>query len=272
MLVVRELSKYFGGLKAIDEVSFNVKEKTIHSIIGPNGAGKTTLINLITGVYKTDSGEIYLKKEGEVYLKDDIKEIIHGKREKITNLPLHKLVNKGVCRTFQHLEIFKQMSILENIMLGFNKFMNKNILHSIFYTKKIKELEEKYKELALEYLKIFSLEDVVYKNAGSLSYGILKKIEIIRALATKPKILLLDEPVAGLNPKETAEISQIIRDLTNKGLTVILIEHDMRMVMDVSDIITVLNFGKKLAEGAPKQIVNDERVIEAYLGTKGLKG
>ncbi len=268
MLVVRELSKRFGGLKAVDDLSFDVKSGTIHSIIGPNGAGKTTLVNMITGVYKVTSGEIYLKKEGETYLKDDIEEIVHGKRENITNLPMNKLVHKGVCRTFQHLEICKEMSALENIMLGFHRFLNKNFILSCLNSKKIREDEQKYEYEAMKYLKMFSLEDIAYKKADSLSYGVLKKLEIIRALATKPRLILFDEPVAGLNPKETAEISQIIKELANEGITIILVEHDMKMVMQISDKITVVNFGKKLAEGTPLEIANDENVINAYLGKR----
>ena len=271
MLVVRELSKRFGGLKAVDDLSFDVKSGTIHSIIGPNGAGKTTLVNMITGVYKVTSGEIYLKKEGETYLKDDIEEIVHGKRENITNLPMNKLVHKGVCRTFQHLEICKEMSALENIMLGFHRFLNKNFILSCLNSKKIREDEQKYEYEAMKYLRMFSLENIADKKADSLSYGVLKKLEIIRALATKPRLILFDEPVAGLNPKETAEISEIIKEVANEGLSIILVEHDMKMVMQVSDRITVVNFGKKLAEGTPLEIANDENVINAYLGKRHKK-
>ncbi len=268
MLVVRELSKQFGGLKAVDDLSFDVKSGTIHSIIGPNGAGKTTLVNMITGVYRVTSGEIYLKKEGEVYHKDDIEEIIHGKRENITNISMNKLVHKGVCRTFQHLEICKEMSVLENIMLGFHRFLNKNFILSCINSKKIREDEKKYEYEAIQYLKMFSLKDITYKKADSLPYGVLKKLEIIRALAAKPRLILFDEPVAGLNPKETAEISEIIKELANRGITIILVEHDMKMVMQISDKITVVNFGKKLAEGTPLEITDDENVINAYLGKR----
>ncbi len=267
MLVVRELTKVFGGVRAVDDLSFNVKSGTIHSIIGPNGAGKTTLINMITGIYKVTSGEIYLKKEG-VSSGDDIEEIVHGKRENITNKPIHSLVHKGVCRTFQHLEICSSMSALENILLGFHRFLNKNFFLSCINSKKIKEDEKRYKDEALELLKLFGLEGIADKEAGSLPYGVLKKLEIIRALATKPRLILLDEPVAGLNPKETAEISSIIREVADSGISIILVEHDMKMVMQISDEITVVNFGKKIASGTPKEVANNEEVIKAYLGTK----
>ncbi len=274
MLIVRELSKKFGGINAVDDLSFNVKKGTIHSIIGPNGAGKTTLVNMITGIYKVTRGEIYLQKGDLADLppnNDDIKDMIHGIRENITNMPMHKLVHKGVCRTFQHLEICGNLTVLENIMLGFNRFMSKNIFLSSIRSKKITENEQKYEYEAIKYLKIFNLEEIIYHKAGSLSYGVLKKIEIIRALSTKPRLILFDEPVAGLNPKETAEVSQIIKEIAKDGLSVILVEHDMKMVMQVSDEVTVVNFGRKLANGTPLEIANNEDVIKAYLGTKYVK-
>ncbi len=275
MLVVRELTKRFGGLNAVDNLSFDVKKGTIHSIIGPNGAGKTTLVNMITGVYKVTSGEIFLQKDD---LKDlpptdhDIKDIIHGDRENITNFPMHKLAHKGICRTFQHLEICQNMTVLENIMLGFNRFMSKNILLSSINHKKIRKSEEKYTKEAIKLLELFSLKNIANNKSNSLSYGVLKKIEIIRALATKPRLILFDEPVAGLNPKETDEIAQIIKTVANEGLSVILVEHDMKMVMKISDEITVMNFGKKLSNGTPLEVANDENVIKAYLGTKNING
>jgi len=268
MLLVRELSKKFGGLSAVDDLSFDIKAKTIHSIIGPNGAGKTTLVNMITGVYKVTSGEIYLQKEGKPPSEHDIEDMIHGFRDKITNMPMHKLVHKGVCRTFQHLEICDNLTALENIMLGFDRFMSKNLISSFVRSRNIKEDEERYENEAMEYLKRFNLEKFAKNRAGDLSYGVLKKIEIIRAMATKPRLVLFDEPVAGLNPKETAEISEIITGIKEDGVTVILVEHDMKMVMQISDEITVINFGKKLAGGTPEEIANNEDVIKAYLGTK----
>ncbi len=273
MLLVRELSKKFGAINAVDDLSFDVKRGTIHSIIGPNGAGKTTLVNMITGIYKVSSGEIYLQKEDIAKVSssnNDIKDMLHGKRENITNIPMHKLVHKGVCRTFQHLEVCENLTALENIMLGFNRFMSKNIFLSSIRSKKIKEDEQKYEQKAIQYLKMLNLERIVYHKANSLSYGVLKKIEIIRALSTNPRLILFDEPVAGLNPKETAEISEIIKEVARDGLSVILVEHDMKMVMQISDEITVVNFGKKLANGVPLEIANNEDVIKAYLGTKRL--
>jgi branched-chain amino acid transport system ATP-binding protein len=274
MLLVRELSKKFGGLNAVDDLSFDVKKGTIHAIIGPNGAGKTTLVNMITGIYKTTSGEIYLQKEDMAHLppsSHDIKDMVHGIRENITNIPMHKLVHKGICRTFQHLEVCDNLTTLENIMLGFNRFMSKNIFLSSIRSKKIMEDEQKYEQKAMQYLKMFNLEKFAYYKVNSLSYGVLKKIEIIRALSTNPRLILFDEPVAGLNPKETAEISEIIKEVTKNGLSVILVEHDMKMVMQISDEITVVNFGKKLANGTPLEVANNEDVIKAYLGKKAKK-
>jgi branched-chain amino acid transport system ATP-binding protein len=248
MLEAKKLVKTFGGIKAVDKLSFQVKQGTIHAIIGPNGAGKTTLVNMITGVYNVSEGEV----------------LFDGKT--ITNTPMHKLVPLGMCRTFQNLEICESMSALENVLIGYSNQMDKSFLKSCFRFGGIVSDEKIYKEKAYELLELVGLQEYAHIQAGSLSYGILKKIEILRALAANPKLILLDEPVAGLNPKETEEISNIIKQLVSKGVTVVLIEHDMKMVMSISDIITVMNFGKMLAEGTPSQIANNEEVITAYLG------
>ena len=249
MLKIKNISKQFGGIKAVDDLSFSVKKGTIHSIIGPNGAGKTTLVNMITGVYKVDNGTIFLDGSD------------------ITNIATNKLVYRGICRTFQNLEVCENMSVLENVLLGFDKYMDKSILKSCFRNKTILEDEKRYKQRALHLLSLIKLEDYADEKVKNLSYGILKKLEIIRALATSPELILLDEPVAGLNPKETSEVSNLIKTIVKDEVTVILVEHDMRMVMDISDYITVINFGKKLAQGSPIDIKNNKEVIEAYLGT-----
>lgn len=254
MLRINNVSKKFGGLTAVDDLSIKVKRGDIHSIIGPNGAGKTTLVNMITGVYKVTSGTIFLD----------------GKD--ITNIATNKLVYKGVCRTFQHLEICSNMTALENVLLGFDKYLSKNIFKTCLRFKSIIDDELKYKEKAMELLKMVGLEEYANTQAQNLSYGVLKKIEIIRALATSPEIILLDEPVAGLNPNETAEISKIIKDVAHSGVTIILIEHDMKMVMKISNSITVMSFGKKLAHGTPDEIANNEDVISAYLGNGAFHG
>lgn len=254
MLRINNVTKKFGGLTAVDDLSIKIKRGTIHSIIGPNGAGKTTLVNMITGVYKVSNGTIFLD----------------GKN--ITNIPTNKLVHKGVCRTFQHLEVCSNLTALENVMLGFDKYLNKNLFKSCFRFKSIVDDEKKYYDKSMELLKMVGLEDYANIQAQNLSYGILKKIEIIRALATSPDIILLDEPVAGLNPNETEEISKIIKDVAHHGITIVLIEHDMKMVMKVSDKITVMNFGKKLAQGTPTEIASNEEVISAYLGNGAFHG
>ncbi len=248
MLEAKNLTKQFGGVKAVDDFSFKVKKGTVHAIIGPNGAGKTTLVNMLTGVYSCDSGSVWLDGAD------------------VTNTSTDQLVYRGVCRTFQHLEVCGNMTALENVLLGFDRYMSKNILKVSFRTKQIKDDEERYTKRALHLLGLIGIEKHADTLAKNLSYGILKKLEIIRALATSPELILLDEPVAGLNPKETAEVADLIRKLTADDVTIILIEHDMRMVMDLSEYITVMNFGKKLAEGTPTEIKNNPDVIKAYLG------
>ncbi len=249
MLQINSVNKQFGGIKAVDNLSFRVKKGHIHSIIGPNGAGKTTLVNMITGVYKTDSGTIFLDGAD------------------ITNISTDKLVYRGICRTFQNLEICENLTVLENVLLGFDKYMDKNLLRSFFRAKSILDDEKRYKDRAMHLLGLIGLEKLAYQKAENLSYGILKKLEIIRALGTSPELILLDEPVAGLNPKETKEVSKLIRTVVADEVTILLVEHDMKMVMEISDYITVMNFGKKLAEGTPKEIVNNKDVIRAYLGS-----
>ena len=252
MLEVNNITKRFGGLIAVDHLSFKVQKGTIHSIIGPNGAGKTTLVNMITGVYKVDDGSVFLDGSD------------------ITNIATNKLVYRGICRTFQNLEICNNMTVLENVMLGFDKYMDKSLIKSCFRAQSIIDDEKRYTKRAMHLLSLINLEEFANQKAQNLSYGILKKLEIIRALATSPELILLDEPVAGLNPKETKEVANLIQTLVKDEVTVILIEHDMKMVMDISDHITVVNFGKKLAQGNPKDIVNNKDVINAYLGSENI--
>jgi len=251
MLDVRHLTKRFGGLTAVDDLSFHVSKGTVHAVIGPNGAGKTTLVNMITGVYRVDEGSVWLDG-GDV-----------------TNVATDQLVYRGVCRTFQHLEVCGNMTVLENVLLGFDRYLSKGLVATAFHTRRLREDERRYTDRAMHLLGLIGIESHAHTLAGNLSYGILKKLEIIRALATSPELILLDEPVAGLNPSETAEVAELIRTVTADDVTVILIEHDMKMVMDLSDHITVMNFGKKLAEGTPEAIRNDPAVIEAYLGREG---
>ena len=249
MLQINNVTKQFGGIKAVDDLSFRVKKGNIHSIIGPNGAGKTTLVNMITGVYKVDDGTIFLDGAD------------------ITNITTDKLVYRGICRTFQNLEICENLTVLENVLLGFDKYMDKSIIKSCFRAKSIQEDEKRYKDRARHLLSLIGLEKIANQKAENLSYGILKKLEIIRALGTSPELILLDEPVAGLNPKETAEVAELIKTVVADEVTIVLVEHDMKMVMQISDYITVINFGKKLAQGTPDEIVSNKDVIRAYLGS-----
>ena len=251
MLEVNGITKSFGGVRAVDNFSFKVKKGTIHAIIGPNGAGKTTLINMLTGIYKCDSGSIFLDGAD------------------ITNISTNQLVYRGICRTFQNLEVCANMSVLDNVLLGFDRFMNKNLLDTLFRSKKLLEDERRFRDRVMHLLSLIGIEKYANTKASNLSYGILKKLEIIRALATSPELILLDEPVAGLNPKETAEVAKLIKRVVADEVTVILVEHDMKMVMELSDHITVMNFGKKLAQGTPSEIRQNPDVIAAYLGKRG---
>jgi len=248
MLKVKNLTKSFGGVKAVDNFSFNVKKGTIHAIIGPNGAGKTTLINMLTGVYSCDLGTIFLDGAD------------------ITNISTNQLVYRGICRTFQNLEVCGNMSVLDNVLLGFDRYMNKALIPTLFRSSKLLKEEKRFRDRAMHLLSLIGIEQYANIEAKNLSYGILKKLEIIRALATSPELILLDEPVAGLNPKETAEVAELIKTVVADEVTVILVEHDMRMVMELSNQITVMNFGQKLAEGTPEQIRKNPDVIAAYLG------
>ncbi len=248
MLEIRNLTKRFGGLTAVDDISFRVAKGHIHAVIGPNGAGKTTLVNMISGVYRCDEGSVWLDGAD------------------ITNTPTDQLVYRGVCRTFQNLEICGRMTVLENVLLGFDRYMSKSLFTTLFRSRQLLEDEQRYTDRAMHLLSLIGIEEFAHQEARNLSYGILKKLEIVRALATSPELILLDEPVAGLNPKETAEVAELIRTVVADEVTVILIEHDMRMVMELSDRITVMHFGKKLAEGTPEEIRNHPEVIEAYLG------
>jgi branched-chain amino acid transport system ATP-binding protein len=248
MLDVKNLTKRFGGLTAVDDLSFHVDKGTVHAIIGPNGAGKTTLVNMLTGVYHVDTGSVWLDGSD------------------VTNIATDQLVYRGVCRTFQHLEVCGNMTVLENVLLGFDRYMTKGMIATAFRTRRIREDEARYTDRAMHLLGLIGIESYAHTEAKNLSYGILKKLEIIRALATSPELILLDEPVAGLNSSETAEVADLIRTVTADEVTIILVEHDMKMVMELSDHITVMNFGQKLAEGTPEEIRNHPAVIEAYLG------
>lgn len=252
ILKVESLKKSFGGLKAVDNFSFSINQGDIHGLIGPNGSGKTTLVNMISGLYSIDSGKVIFEEI------------------EITGYPLHRLPSLGIFRTFQNLEICRNMNVMDNILLGFSCFLDRSFWKSAFKLKKIIQQEKIYSEKAYQLIKEFGLEKYCDYPAGKMSYGNQKKMEIARSIAGQPKLLMLDEPVAGVGPKEREELIEIIKKL-NQGkngspVTILLIEHNMKMVMDLSDKITVINFGVKLIEDIPKKIRNNPQVIEAYLG------
>ena len=249
MLDVKNISISFGGLKAVDDFSISIEKGQLYGLIGPNGAGKTTVFNLLTGVYKPDCGHILLDGQN-----------ITGKKTEDIN-------KAGIARTFQNIRLFKDLSVLDNVKVGLHNQYSYSTLSGIFrlpsYYKTEKEMDEK----AIELLKVFDLDKEFDYKASNLPYGKQRKLEIARALATNPKLLLLDEPAAGMNPNETAELMNTIRFVRDHfDMTILLIEHDMKLVSGICEKLTVLNFGHMLAEGPTSEVLNDPQVIAAYLG------
>ena len=260
LLSVKDLTIRFGGLVAVDNLNFEMETGKITSLIGPNGAGKTTVINLLTGFYTPTEGQIILyyhdEKGNEVPVD-------------ITGNSTDVVVKKGLSRTFQNIRLFSNMTALENVMVGMQHRIEYGSFLSLFPNARKNKWEKQAREEAMEILKKVGLEYAANERATSLPYGQQRKLEIGRALASHPKLLLLDEPAAGMNPAEKKELSLFIKSLLNEVEGILLIEHDMKLIMDISDKIVVLNHGAKICEGKPEEVQNNEEVIEAYLGRKG---
>lgn len=252
MLKVEDLTIQFGGLTAVENFNLFIDKEEVVGLIGPNGAGKTTIFNMLTGVYSPTKGSInYLGEE------------IHG-------LKPYTITQKQIARTFQNIRLFNNLSVIDNIKISYDYRINYGIIDAIFRTKKFKKEEKRIEEDALELLKSFNLEHKANDLAINLSYGEQRRLEIARALAVQPKLLLLDEPAAGMNPQETIELMDMINWIKKKfKISVLLIEHDMNLVMGICEKIVVLDYGKKIAEGTPEEVRNNSRVIEAYLGEEG---
>ncbi len=249
ILKIKDITMKFGGVTALNSISFGIKQGEIFGLIGPNGAGKTTLFNIVTGNYKPTNGEVEFNNES------------------ILNLKPHKIVHKGIARTFQNIRLFSSMSVLENVLVGFDFQINYTYFESIFRLPRFFKEEKRVKKRALEILEYLSIDNFADTLASELSYGNQRKVEIARALATNPKLLLLDEPVAGMNPNETKELSNLLLKIKEEfDLTILLIEHDMKFVNEICEKVLVLDYGKSIFEGKPKDAIVNQDVIRAYLG------
>ncbi len=251
ILTFKNVTLKFGGITALNSVSFEVNPGELYAIIGPNGAGKTSIFNCISGIYRPTEGNV-------TYGSTSIQEL---RPDQVANL--------GIARTFQNIELFENMTVIDNILFGAHRQLDYGAISSLFYTKKVRNFEREAREIAEDIIDFLEIEQYRYSYILSLPYGVQKRVELGRALAMNPDIVLLDEPAAGMNSEETEDIARFIIDLhEERKKTIILVDHDMNMVMDIAQRVMVLNFGEKLAEGTPKEIVSNENVIEAYLGGK----
>jgi branched-chain amino acid transport system ATP-binding protein len=255
LLEIVNITKTFGGLKAISDVTFSLEKGRIVSIIGPNGAGKTSFFNTLTGIYKPDSGSITFSGKSLLGLRPD------------------QIAACGIARTFQNIRLFPDMTVIENIMVGMHIHFQQSAFAILFRSPAFKKEEREAEQKALRLMKYVGLHKVENELAKNLPYGAQRRLEIARALAADPQLLLLDEPAAGMNPQETEDIIQLFRNIRDKmGITILLIEHDMRVVMNISEDICVMDYGVKIAQGTPAEIRNNSRVIEAYLGRGAVAG